>query len=294
MKNSIEWVADIASCHDASLDRAKKLIRLASKSGATVVKFQHWKTEKFINKERFKNLKIGHQSSWGDTIFNIYKKYELPLKWIPELKKECDKNNVEFLISPYDIDSIDYLNKYVRRWKLGSGDLNYFDLIQKLMDTEKEIIIALGCCDYDDFCNLYNFISKNKYEYKIKFLQCLTNYENKKENISSLNLNLINAIQQCGFEGGLSDHFKEIDIITNAISIGARIIERHLSDGLSNSPDNDFAMLPNEWKKMIDTGNRTLEMFGDGQFKIEKAEYKTRKIQRRSPIDNMRPDLSWK
>ena len=96
-KNRTYFIADIAANHDGSLARAKKLIRLAAKNEADAVKFQHFKAETIINKKQFDNMpKQSHQSSWKESVFDVYKKASINNKWNKELLKECKKNKVDF------------------------------------------------------------------------------------------------------------------------------------------------------------------------------------------------------
>lgn len=293
--NKLTWIADASSNHSGSLEKAYKLIEMASYIGIDIIKFQHWVTERFINQERFEKLKISHQKSWNKSVYEVYKEYEIPLDWISKLKKCADDNNIEFLISEYDLQSVEYTNQFVDRWKVGSGDINYFNIIQKFIDTNKQIMFGLGCCSYQDWLDLMDFLANNNYLGKSVFLQCNTNYKLNENNRKYINLNLLDYLKKWGCKFGISDHLKDNKIILGAIAKGAIFIERHFKlDENNNSPDNKFSLAPYEFIRMMDVGNELFECLGDGKFKIEKNELETRKIQRRSKNDWKRPDLEYK
>ena len=97
-KNSKTYfIADIAANHDGNLSRAKKLIKLCAKAGANAAKFQHFKAETIVSDAGFKKIgKITHQSKWKKSVFETYKDASINFGWTKELKKECDKNNIDF------------------------------------------------------------------------------------------------------------------------------------------------------------------------------------------------------
>ena len=133
------FIADIAANHDGSLSRAKKLIRLCAKSGASAAKFQHFKAETIVLDEGFKKIgKLDHQSKWKDSVFEVYKKASINPKWTKELVKECKKNKIDFLTAPYDLDYVDELNKYLPAYKIGSGDITWKQIIKKIAKKKNQ------------------------------------------------------------------------------------------------------------------------------------------------------------
>ena len=92
------FIADIAANHDGSLHRAKKLIKLCAKAGADAAKFQHFKAETIVLDKGFKKIgKLSHQKKWSKSVFQVYKKASINPNWNEELRKECLKNNIDFL-----------------------------------------------------------------------------------------------------------------------------------------------------------------------------------------------------
>ncbi len=144
-KNSPTYfIADIAANHDGSLSRAIKLINLAKKSGADAVKFQHHDVKKYVSDYGFKNLgkKLSHQKKWKKSIFQVYKDAEVPRNWTDQLVKHCRKIKITFMSTPYDLDTADYLEKYMPAYKIGSGDLAWDDMLIKVSSKKKTSIYS--------------------------------------------------------------------------------------------------------------------------------------------------------
>ena len=116
------FIADIGANHEGSLSKAKKLIKLAADSGADAAKFQHFSADTIISSNGFDKIKKiqSHQSKWKKSVYDIYKKYSLNIEWTKELINECKKNSITFFTSPYSLEYVDYFDKYIPAYKIGS------------------------------------------------------------------------------------------------------------------------------------------------------------------------------
>jgi len=291
------FIADIGANHDGSLNRAKKLIKLCAKAGANAAKFQHFKAETIVSDYGFKNLKIKtHQSKWKKDVFSVYKKASINPKWTKELIKTCKKFKIDFFTSPYDLDYVDNLNKYLCAYKIGSGDITWLEVIKKISKKNKPVMIATGASDLRDVERAYRLISK--FNKKIILMQCNTNYTGDKKNLKFVNLNVLDTFKKKFGDRvilGLSDHtFGHISVL-GAVSKGARVIEKHFTDNNSRQgPDHHFAMNPKTWKAMVEA-TRTLETaLGDGVKKVEKNEINAKIVQQRSIRAKVNIDKSQK
>lgn len=127
------FIADIAANHDGSLTRAKKLIKLCAKAGANAAKFQHFKAETIVSDYGFKKLgKLTHQKNWKQSVFEIYKKASIDPKWDKVLARECKKYKIDYLTAPYDLKYVDHVKKFVAAYKIGSGDITWHKIIEKI------------------------------------------------------------------------------------------------------------------------------------------------------------------
>lgn len=283
--NRCYFIADIAANHDGSLSRAKKLIRLCAKAGADAAKFQHFKAETIVSDYGFKKIgKISHQKNWKKSVFQIYKAASINNNWTKELKKECDKYKIDFLTSPYDLDYVDSVNKYISAYKIGSGDITWHEIIEKISKKGKTVILATGASSLTDVKKAVNIILKHNR--KLVLMQCNTNYTGDKENYNFINLNVLKTFKKV-FKSkiilGLSDHTFGHATVLGAVALGARVVEKHFTDNNNRTgPDHYFSMNFNTWKTMVEETRKLENSMGDGIKKIEKNEIQTYMLQRRS------------
>ncbi|MDB9745854.1 N-acetylneuraminate synthase family protein [Candidatus Pelagibacter sp.] len=279
------FIADIAANHDGNLDKALELIKEAAEAGADAAKFQHFSAETIVSDYGFKSLgnQLSHQAKWKKSVFEVYKDASIPLDWTSKLKEECKKNNIEFLTSPYSIELVDFVDPYLEAFKIGSGDITWHEIVEHIASKGKPYIIATGASNEQDVNDIINLASK--INNKICIMQCNTNYTASNDNFKYLNLNYLTHLKK-KFPNlilGLSDHTHGHSSVLGAISLGAKVIEKHftLSNEL-NGPDHKFSMTPKSWKEMIERSKELELSLGDGKKKIEENELDTVVLQRRS------------
>lgn len=279
------FIADIASNHDGSLNKAIELIHMASEAGANAAKFQNFYAKTLVSDYGFQKLKKikSHQSNWKASVYEIYRQNELSLSWTEELYKACKKYKIDYLTASYDSSIISYLNKFVPAWKVGSGDITWHENILKMALTKKPIIIATGASNLNEVEKIYSKVIKlNK---KVCLMQCNTNYTASIKNFDHINLNVLKLYKK-KFKSavlGLSDHTLGHETVLGAIALGARMIEKHFTDNNNrNGPDHKFSMNPKTWKEMIERSRNLERALGKEQKIIEKNELNTVIVQRRS------------
>ena len=279
------FIADIAANHDGNLDKALELIKAAAEAGADAAKFQHFSAETIVSDYGFKSLgkQLSHQAKWKKSVFEVYKDASIPLDWTSKLKEECKKNKIEFLTSPYSIELVDFVDPYLEAFKIGSGDITWHEIIIHIASKGKPYIIATGASTEQDVNHIINLASK--INNKICIMQCNTNYTASKDNFKYLNLNYLTHLKK-KFPNlilGLSDHTHGHSSVLGAISLGAKLIEKHFT--LSNDldgPDHKFSMTPKSWQEMVERSKELESSLGDGKKKIENNEIDTVVLQRRS------------
>ena len=278
------FIADIAANHDGSLKRAIALIKEAKKSGADAAKFQHFTADTIVSDSSFKKFKkLSHQSKWKKSVYDVYKDASIDIKWTPILKKECKKVGIDFFTSPYSFDLVNHVNNYIPAFKIGSGDITWLEIIKYIASKNKPYIIATGASEITEVKRVYNACIKiNK---KIAIMQCNTNYTASDNNFAYINLNVLNSYKKKFPKAvlGLSDHTLGHVTVLGAITLGARIIEKHFT--LNNNlqgPDHKFSMNPKSWKEMILRSRELESSLGIDIKKIEQNEKHTVIVQRRS------------
>ena len=285
IKHPTFFIADIAANHDGNLNKAIDLINLCAESGADAAKFQHFRADTIVSDLGFKKLKSkkSHQATWKKSVYEVYKDASINLEWTKKLKKACDECGIVFFTSPYDLDLVDYVNEYVPAFKIGSGDITYLEIIEKIASKKKPVILATGASTLKDVDRAVKVILKKNRD--ICLMQCNTNYTAKKNNFNYINLNVLKTFSKKypKITLGLSDHTIGHATVLGAITLGARMVEKHFTDKNDREgPDHKFSMNPKSWKEMIERSRELENSLGSEEKNIEKNENETVILQRRA------------
>lgn len=278
------FIADIAANHDGDLARAKELIFLAKEAGADCAKFQHFKASKIVSDLGFKSLGVSqsHQSSWKQSVYQVYEKFELNREWNNELAETALRAGIDFMTTPYDNDAVDAVDPLVLAWKIGSGDITYTPFIEYVSRTNKPIMVATGASSMDDVERAVNTILPINNQ--LVLMQCNTNYTGSIENFKYINLNVLKTYAE-KFPTlilGLSDHSPGHSTVLGSIALGARVVEKHFTDDTNrDGPDHSFSMDPQSWRDMIERSRELEAALGDGIKRVEGNEEDTAVIQQR-------------
>lgn len=280
----VYFVADIAANHDGSLERALELIRLAARAGANAVKFQNFKANKIVSDYGFNSMKsqVSHQAGWQKSVFQIYQDASIPWEWTATLKMECKQAGMDYFSAPYDFGAVDMLDSFVEVYKIGSGDITWPEMLEKIAAKGKPVMLATGASEIRDVQRAMACLQGAGVP--VVLMQCNTNYTASLENFRHIHLNVLKTYQTMYPEVvlGLSDHTPGHAVVLGAVALGARVIEKHFTDdNHREGPDHKFAMNPQSWKEMV-TRTRELEaaLGGDRKF-VADNEQETVVIQRR-------------
>lgn len=249
------FVADIAANHDGDLDRAIELIRLAKEAGADAAKFQNFRASNIVSDYGFRSLggQLSHQAEWKKSVVEVYDDASIPFEWTPTLKEACDKVGIHYFSSPYDDDAIDMLDPYIPAYKAGSGLMSWPEAIVRMAEKGKPMLIATGAADISDVIRAVRMVREVNDE--IVLMQCNTNYTASEENYDHLHLNVLKTYAALFPDVilGLSDHTHSPAPVVGAVTLGARVIERHFTDDNDREgPDHKFAMNPKAWANMVE------------------------------------------
>lgn len=241
--NKVFIIAEIGNNHEGDLELAKKLIKAAAKSGVDAVKFQTIRPRHLINQE--------------DIIrYNQLKKFELSFNDYQILNEVAQNEGVEFMSTPFDLESASFLNNYVSVFKIASGDNDFFPLIEKISSFGKPIILSTGMAEIPDIKKTVNFIKENWEKSKIigeiSLLHCVSNYPTNPEDANLTRINLLRmSFPDCTI--GYSDHTLGILASISAVALGARIIEKHftLDKNYSSFRDHALSADPSEMMELV-------------------------------------------
>ena len=283
--NPTYFIADIAANWDSSLERAKDLIFLAAEAGADAAKFQNFDADTIISSTSFDdmNSKLSHQASWDDSVYEVYNKASLPVKWTMELKETCKSAGIDYFTTPYSLDHVNLLREHVAAWKLGSGDITWHEHIEGMAKLDMPLFIATGASSEIEVDMAME--TALKHTNKLVLMQCNTNYTASLENFKHIALNVLNLYKQKypNTVLGLSDHTPGHSTVLGAVALGARAVEKHFTDDTSrNGPDHKFSMDPRTWKEMVDRTRELENALGTEEKRVMDNEAESSIVQRRS------------
>lgn len=279
------FIADIAANHDGDLGRAKELIHMAAEAGADAAKFQHFKADTIVSDYGFKTLggKQSHQSRWKKSVFEVYADASVSLDWTPALVETCKKAGIAFFTSPYALDLVDHIDPHVPAYKIGSGDITWTEMIEYIASKQKPYIMATGASTMDDVQRAVSAaLAINP---KLCLMQCNTNYTASLENFKFIQLNVLKVYREMypDLLLGLSDHTPGHATVLGAVTLGARMIEKHFTDETTRpGPDHAFSMDPRTWRDMVDRTRELENALGVGIKQVEDNEKETVVLQRRA------------
>lgn len=260
-------IIDVGANHNGKLETAKELIIIAAKMGINAIKFQTYTAEGLYSSKTPPFL--------GDSLkpYDIIKKYQHPRNWLPILSDVANKNNIDFSSSPFDFEAVDLLEDIdVPFYKIASSEIVDLELIDYIAKKQKPIIISTGMSYLADIEDAVNTIVKNNNK-KIILLQCNTIYPTPYDIV---NLRAMKTLKKkFKFPVGLSDHTKGIHISLAAVSMGAKVIEKHLTlDRTQKGPDHHFSLEPQELKDLVEKIRDIESAMGDGIKKPHERELK--------------------
>ena len=246
-------IAEIGCNHNNNFRQCSKLIDVAKKTGFDAVKFQLFKANELVPK----NTKG----------YKILSKYELNEEWIRKISKYCKKKKILFACSPFYKEAVDLLVKYkCDILKIASPEIKNLQLLEYASKTEIPLIISTGDSSIKIIENAKKLLNKKNKKIN-SFLHCVSEYPTKIKNLNLLNINYLkNKLN--GYQVGFSDHSLGIDACVNAVSLGASIIEKHITLSKRDlGPDHFFAIEPKECSEMINKINELILSLGNSEKK---------------------------
>jgi sialic acid synthase SpsE len=279
------FIADVAANHDGSLSRAIDLVHLAARAGADAAKFQHFRAPHIVSDFGFKALggQQSHQARWTKGVYEVYEAASLPWEWTEPLRDACRDAGIHFFSAPYDLEAVDMLDRAgVPAFKLGSGDITWPAIIERMAATGKPLFAATGASDERDVERLMAIVAR--LGARVCLMQCNTNYTGSRENLRHVHLNVLKRYASRYPEAvlGLSDHTPGHTTVLGAVALGARAIEKHFTDDTAREgPDHGFSMDPAAWREMVERTRDLEAALGNETKAIAENERETVVLQRR-------------
>jgi len=282
---SVFIIAEAGVNHNGSIDLAKKLIDVASASGADAVKFQTFKADNLATKKAQKAIYQKENTDKKESQFDMLKKLEFDIEAHKELISYCSNKKIIFLSSPFDHESIELLNDLgLEILKIPSGEITNLPYLRQIGKLNKKIILSTGMSNIDEVKSALNIlINSGTKKNNITVLHANTEYPTPMEDV---NLKAMVKIgKELDVKVGYSDHTLGIEVDIAAVAMGASCIEKHFTlDSKMKGPDHKASLEPHHLEAMV-KAIRNIELaIGDGIKKISKSEMQNIKIIRKSIV----------
>lgn len=282
MTDKVLIIAEAGVNHNGSLEMAKKMVDTAKACGVDIVKFQTAKLDSLVSKSAhmadYQKKNTGVEESQKDML----KKLLLDFDEFVELASYCNAVGIRFLSTPFDIESVKFLNDFQDIWKVPSGEITNYPYLVEIGKTKKKVILSTGMADMDEIRAAINVLKEHGTE-DITILHCTTEYPAP---IRDVNLNVMNSMREAfGFSVGYSDHTQGIEVALAAVALGATVIEKHFTlDRNLPGPDHKASLEPDELMAMVNSIRKVELSLGSSEKRPSEVEMKNRLVARKSIV----------
>lgn len=283
--NSVFVIAEAGVNHNGCLDLAYKLVDVAVEAGADAVKFQTFKAKKVISRYAEKAEYQKATTDATESQLEMVKKLELNREAHEKLMAYCREKGIEFLSTPFDLESIDLLIELgIKTLKIPSGEITNLPYLRKVGALGKKVIMSTGMATLEEVrMALEVLLNGGAQKENITILHCNTEYPTPFEDV---NLRaMLTMKDKLGVRVGYSDHTLGIEVSVAAVALGAEVIEKHFTlDKTSEGPDHKASLEPDELKAMIRSIRNIERAMGSGVKHPSLSELKNIMIARKSII----------
>jgi len=284
--NRIYIIAEAGVNHNGSLNLAMEMVAAAADAGADAVKFQTFKADRLVTlsapKSEYQRAVTGEDESQ----FAMLKKLELDLESHRQLLEDCRGKGIDFLSTPFDIESVDLLTHLgMQTFKIPSGEITNLPLLRKIGGLGKRIILSTGMADLSEIQAALNVLMQAGTALQnITVLHCNTEYPTPMEDV---NLRAMLTIKETFPEVsvGYSDHTAGIEVSIAAAAMGAKVIEKHFTlDRNMEGPDHRASLEPDELNLLVRSVRNIEQALGDGVKQTTFSEEKNKSMARKSIV----------
>jgi len=266
-------IAEAGVNHNGSLDLAKRLADVAVDAGADAVKFQTFKTENLVSRNAKKADYQKETTDTSESQFDMIKKLELDMDTHQKLIDHCQENNIMFLSTPFDNDSVNLLSDLgLQIFKIPSGEITNLPYLRHIGSLDKQVILSTGMSNIQEVEDaLTILVGAGTLKENITVLHANTMYPTPMEDV---NLNAMLTMQrELGVAVGYSDHTLGIEVDIAAVAMGASVIEKHFTlDKTMDGPDHQASLEPKELKAMVSAIRNIEKALGGNEKKPSPSE----------------------
>lgn len=276
-------IAEAGVNHNGDFNLAKQMVDAAKEAGVDYVKFQTFRPEKLVSKYAEKADYQKKATGVDETQLQMLKKLTLSDDNFIELKHYCDEIGIGFISTPFDLESIDFLETFdMDFWKVPSGEVTDLPYLEAIAKTGRKVIMSTGLCNVEEI-NVAVAVLEHYNVPEIVLLHCNTQYPTPFEHV---NLKAMDTIKYETRKGvGYSDHTQGIEVPIAAVAMGAEVIEKHFTlDKNMEGPDHKASLNPAELIAMVSSIRNIEKAMGNGLKKVSPSENANKSVVRKSIV----------
>lgn len=275
-------IAEAGVNHNGDINLAKQLIDKAKTADADIIKFQTFNLDSIVSKfaeiADYQKDNIGKVESQKEML----EKITLPFEAFIELYEYCNKKNIQFLSTPFDIESIHFLNDMVPFWKIPSGEVTNYPYLVEIAKTGKPVVMSTGMCELSEIDSAIAVLKANG-THEITLLHCNTQYPTPYKDV---NLRAMETLRKrYSVKVGYSDHTQGIEVPIAAVALGAEVIEKHFTLVRTlPGPDHKASLEPDELAAMVKAIRNIEAALGNADKTVSDSERENIEIARKSIV----------
>lgn len=244
-------IAELSANHHQDFDRAVEIVHLAHKAGADAVKLQTYTADTLTIDSDLPHFKVQGGTVWdGTSFYELYKQAYTPWEWQPELKKIANQLGMDLFSSPFDATAVDFLESMnVPAYKIASFEIIDVPLLRKVASTRRPVIVSTGMATIEEIEQAVRTLRDHGCD-QVALLKCTSAYPSP---VESMNLRTIPDLAfRFPIPIGLSDHTLDHQTSVISVSLGASIIEKHITlSREEDGPDSSFSLEPDEFASLV-------------------------------------------
>lgn len=280
---SVLVIAEAGVNHNGSMELAKQMVLAAKKAEADYVKFQTFIPKNLVSRFAQKAEYQKKATGGGEPQLQMLEKLALTQRDFVELQAYCREVGIGFLSTPFDFESIDFLDKLdMDFWKLPSGEVTNLPYLEKIAQTGRKVVMSTGMCEMNEISDAVKILEENGAG-EITILHCNTEYPTPFSDVNLLAMREMAEILKKPV--GYSDHTVGIEVPIAAVALGAVVIEKHFTlDKTMEGPDHAASLEPLELAEMVRAIRNIEQARGDGRKKRTSSEERNCAVVRKSIV----------
>lgn len=276
-------IAEAGVNHNGSIQIAKEMVDVAVHAGVDAIKFQTFIPEKLVCKNAKKARYQTENTESDEPQIDMLKALQLSQEDFIELKKYCDENNIDFISTPFDVESLIFLYQIgIKTIKIPSGEITNYPLLVAAGKTMLPIILSTGMSIIDEVNDAIKVLKHNGTK-DIIVLQCNTEYPTPYEDANVNSMIYMKDTLKCNV--GYSDHTIGNDVAIAAVAVGAKVIEKHFTlDRTMKGPDHKASIEPDELRQLVNSIRNVEKAMGHYDKVVSPSEKKNIDMVRKSIV----------